>query len=230
MLYIWFRPHGSNRDGIRNRSDASFDQMRQRFVEADPRADPIGVPRGDRAPHVLVARLAGAEHDERGIELDQILEGRGDQVEAFLIDHPRHHPDERPRHRRLVGRQAVAPEHRRLGVALAGQIAGVERRGQERIARRIPFVGVDAVQNADQVRGAGAQDAVEPEAERRRLNLLGVAPADGRDRPRVVDAALQEADAAVELEAIDRRTDPSRDRDAAASPARRCPDRRGCGW
>ena len=42
MLYIWFRPHGSNRDGIRKMSAPAFDQVRQRLVEADPRADAIG--------------------------------------------------------------------------------------------------------------------------------------------------------------------------------------------
>ena len=52
---------------------ARLDQVRQRLVEADARGDRDPGARRQRPPHVLVARLAGAEHDERGVELRQLV-------------------------------------------------------------------------------------------------------------------------------------------------------------
>ena len=52
--------------------------------------------------------------------------------------------------------------------------------------------------------GATTQDAVESEAELRRLNLARVLPADRGDQGRVVDPALQQADASPVFEPVDR--------------------------
>ena len=72
-----------------------------------------------------------------------------------------------------------------------------------RIARRVPFFRVDAVQDADEIVAPRAQDSVEAEPELRRLDLFGVPPADRRDDPRVGDAALHEADTSPVFQTID---------------------------
>ena len=81
---------------------------------------------------------------------DEIAGHRGDQVEALLIDHPRHHADHRPRQQFIGDREAERLEQRALGRGLSVEAVGVERRRQERIRRGIPLVVIDAVQDADQ--------------------------------------------------------------------------------
>ena len=81
---------------------SGFNEVRERLVEPDPHRDAIGNARGERLPHVLKTRLAGAEHDEGRVELRQLLECRPDQVEPLLGNHARHHADERPAPRSLV--------------------------------------------------------------------------------------------------------------------------------
>jgi hypothetical protein len=53
MLYIWFRPQGSKRDGIRKTSCA-FDEMRERFVEANLDGETLGIGSSEVAPHLFV--------------------------------------------------------------------------------------------------------------------------------------------------------------------------------
>src|SRR5262245_13123088 len=64
----------------------------------------------------------------------------------------------------------------------------------------IPRLDVDAVQDADKILRAIAQDAVEAEAVFRRENLARVRRADGRERVGEKDSALERACAAPELE------------------------------
>ena len=68
-----------------------------------------------------------------------------------------------------------------------------------RIDFRIPHAVVDAVDDAEQVVVAVGEDAFEAVAQRRRLDLLGVARADGGDHVGERDAALEEVEVAVEL-------------------------------
>ena len=153
---------------------APLDQMRDRLVEPDPDANPIRMQGSEAPPHVLIARLAGAEHDEGGVEPRQLICDSRDEVEALLIDHARNHADERPRHRLLADGQAVRGEHGLLGRDLPRQIVWAVRRRQERIVGGIPLRRVDPVQDADQIAGAAPQDAVEAEPELGRLDLAGV--------------------------------------------------------
>ena len=73
----------------------------------------------------------------------------------------------------VVRREAERLEHRAASrPPCPSRCCRVERLGQVRVARRIPLIVVDPVQDADQVAGAVAQDAVEAEPELRRLDLL----------------------------------------------------------
>src|SRR5262245_64655767 len=75
------------------------------------------------------------------------------------------------------------------------------------IRRRIPFVDVDPVHDADDL--GVAKNAVEAEAELGRLDFLRVPRTDGGDDLRVRDGALQKTDASPVLEAIDGEQFPS---------------------
>ena len=73
-------------------------------------------------------------------------------------------------------------QQRPLAVPLAGEVGRrivIEEVG---IGRRVPVVVVDAVDDPDQPVGAGAQQAVEPEAVLRGLDLAGEGAADRRQR------------------------------------------------
>ena len=151
MLYIWFRPQGSNRDGIRNKSEPA--SMRCASDSSNPMRAPIrsGYAFASVVHMRLITGLASTEHDERGVQLRKVCGERSDQVEALLIDHPRHHADERTRQRGGVAGQTVARQDRRLRRALPRHIGRIEGSRQKRIVRRIPVVGIDPVQDADQV-------------------------------------------------------------------------------
>ena len=62
-----------------------------------------------------------------------------------------------------------------------------------RIDLRIPLAVVDAVDDAEQVVAAVLQDAFQPAAQRRLLNLLRVARADRGERVGKRQPALQES-------------------------------------
>src|SRR6476620_2219232 len=98
---------------------------------------------------------------------------------------------------------------------LALPVTRGKRLRQLRADPRIPAF-VDAVQDARQLRGIGAaaKQALQPAAEFRRGDLPGLGLADGGEVGRVDQAALEEGQFVVELEAIDmegvlRRADPA---------------------
>src|SRR3989441_9625235 len=183
---------------------APLNQMREPFVEPDARTNAIRESRRERRPEILIPRFAGTEDDERRVELRQIVLERGDEVEAFLVDHARDHADQWPLHGGLVRDESVSREDGGLRRLLARKIVGAVRLRQIGIVRGIPFLRVDPVQDADEIRATLTQDAVEPEPELRRLNLLRVPRADGGDDVRVIDAALQKTDPPPVLEALER--------------------------
>ena len=97
-----------------------------------------------------------------------------------------------------------------LGSRFPRQILFAERRGQERVVRRIPLVRVYAVQDAHESISSSADDAVKAEASVGPLNLVRVARAHRRDEICVVDAAFEEADPAPELEPAHRELVPTK--------------------
>jgi hypothetical protein len=48
---------------------ARFDEVREPFIEADTRSDPVGMGRGQRGPELLIPRVTRPEGDERRIEV-----------------------------------------------------------------------------------------------------------------------------------------------------------------
>src|ERR1039457_5206608 len=74
-------------------------------------------------------------------------------------------------------------------------------RWNQRVRFRAPLAVVDAVENAGEHRGAGAQRSIQTENILRRLNLAGIGGADGTERVGKLDAALDVADIAEELHA-----------------------------
>ena len=173
--------------------------MRESFVEPDGHRNPVRM--GDRQtpPQILVLRLARPQYDKRRLEPREDQGERGNQIEPLLGHHPRDHADERTSERQVVRRQTESCEHGRLGRALPRQVRGAVCTGQERVAFRVPAVGVDPVQNAHEVGGPAAEDPIEAEARFWRLNLSRVGRTDRRHQFGVVDAALQETDPAPVL-------------------------------
>src|SRR5207249_8145523 len=142
-------------------------------------------------------------HETR-LEARELVRQRGDQVEPFLIDHSRHHADQRPPQALVSRGHPALAEHGALRRSFSRQIVHAEWLWKKTVPFRIPLPCVDAVQDADDVRGPAAENAIETEAELRRLDLLRVAAADGGDRIGMDDGALHETDAAPVLETIDR--------------------------
>jgi len=78
----------------------------------------------------------------------------------------------------------------RFASTFPARSSALNRLGRKGVARRIPPLDVDPVQNPREIRRAIPQDAVEPETEVGRLDLLGVRAAHGRYDLGVSDAAL----------------------------------------
>ena len=74
--------------------------------------------------------------------------------------------------------------------------------GEVRIARRIPFVAVDTVEDAVQRVGAPPHDVLEAMTEGGREDLPRIGRAHGEDRAGVQDAALEVVHAAEALQLI----------------------------
>ena len=89
----------------------------------------------------------------------------------------------------------LRPRRRAVWAAVAG--------GQQRVGGGVPHRGVDAVDDAVQVGGARAEQAVQALAVLLAGDLLGVGGGDGGDGAGEAEARLQGADAAVELDAVD---------------------------
>jgi hypothetical protein len=101
---------GRHQEDIRS----SLNQMGQTFVKPDSGRNTIRKLRSQVSPEVLIASVAGAKDHERGAEGGQVAGERGNQIEPFLIDHSRNHPDEGPLHCSLVAGQAEFLQYRGL--------------------------------------------------------------------------------------------------------------------
>ena len=118
---------------------ARLDEVRQPLVEADARADAVAVQGREPSPEVLVARLAGAEHDERRVEPRDLVRKRRDRDRS---------PSDRPSARSSRPADGSARAHRTARPyslqdrdfrrPLARQVLGAVRRGKMRIASRDP--------------------------------------------------------------------------------------------
>ena len=135
---------------------AGVDPARELGVESDAHRDVLAKHVGEPGEPALELGLAGAEHDQPRAHPRELGNDVGDQVEALLVGHARDDADQG-----LVGGERQAELGGEPGAAhrLAGEIAARERRGERRIGRRIPRLGVDAVDDADQPLDLPAQEA-----------------------------------------------------------------------
>lgn len=151
------------------------------------------------ARHLRV--VAFADHDEGRVGGDEQARNRRQQrVDALLVDETTNESDDR--HGLANGEAQRLPEG--AAATLAGRdVERVVTRRDGRVGGGVPRRVVDAIDDADELRAAGAQDAVESVATFRRLDLARVRHADGRHRVGRHDALLQDVDLAVELGALD---------------------------
>ena len=128
-------------------------------VELQPGPEPVaavGVGPGEESFGV---RIAGAQQHQLHVPAEDAIEGVGQDVEAFLRRQPPDHAEERD-----VGtnREAGLLLQRRLAGRLAGIFSASNRVGRCLIGGRVPFVDVDAVQDADQIATARASTPSRP--------------------------------------------------------------------
>ncbi len=144
----------------------------------------------------LEGRLTSAEHDQLDAEPVQVGHHIGDEVEALLLAHARHH---RRQHGVIVDREAELGGQGVPAARLALGPLDRERGGQGRVGRRIPAAVVDAVDDADHSRHVPAQKAVEAMAGDGLLDLTRVARADRGHHVGVGQARLEERQLVPEL-------------------------------
>src|SRR2546422_3350498 len=119
----------------------------------------------------MIAVLPGSEEDELRLR-DREQIGAEDQIESLLRHHPRAHSEERHLPSRSLG-QAVRLLQRCLTAPLPGQIVSRVRVGELQIGRRVPKIGIDAVQDPRQAvaeadegdRLAGILNGIDPRSE-----------------------------------------------------------------
>ena len=171
---------------------AGIHAMREGVVECDARSAGARILIGEVAHRLLV--IAGAEHGHLHAAGKDAVERVRDEVHALLAGEARDHDHERP---------VVAHLEAELFLesGLAGLLARHICRGvvgmNHRVGRRVPGVGIDAVQNAGKHVRATAQDPVETLAVLRRLDLPGVARAHRGDGIGVIERALHVVDRAL---------------------------------
>ena len=116
--------------------------------------------------------VAVAEHREaRGRALQQRRQDRRQEVDAFLLDETADHADQR---RVEVGSELQALEEQLLQAAFRSQVRRIVALRQEWVVIRRPDAVVHAVQDPDEIGPARAQHVLEPHAELRPPNLLGI--------------------------------------------------------
>ena len=132
--------------------------MRAAVVELEPRAEPIAAVGVGPGEEPLGVGIAGPEQHQLHVPAEDALQRVRQHVEALLRRQPADHAEER--HVGAHGEAGLLLQ-RRLACGLAGHLRRRERLRQVLVGGRVPLVGVDAVQDADQIAAAGAQDAVE---------------------------------------------------------------------
>ena len=69
--------------------------MGEALVVAGPVVEPLGGAVGAPPQPILKAGLPLAQHHVPGLEPRELALGLRDEVDALLLDEPRHHPDQR---------------------------------------------------------------------------------------------------------------------------------------
>ena len=127
--------------------------------------------------HAFQHGVPGAKHGETGAGGDNAVDALAEDVHALLrcqpADNREEHAGTRLQPERLLDRPPV--------FGAAAERRSVVGGGERAVGGRIPDVGIDAVEDAGQHVAAGAQQAVEAHAARRRADFGGIGGADGGD-------------------------------------------------
>ncbi len=152
--------------------------MRQALVEADDGGDLGRMPAREVQVRFFKHRRAAAEQDKLQVRAEHFFERAEFNVHALLVRQARDAAEKRDF---FAQRQPKLPLQFELVLRFSRQIAQGIRVREKRIARRVPFVVIHAVQNSKQRRLAAAQNIIQPTAKFRRRDLAGVARTDRRD-------------------------------------------------
>ena len=214
---------------MRNRSLPAWMRCASGLSKPQTKETFSGKARFETGEEGLQARLPGPDDDEAQVAAGQDLRQDVDeQLEALLGGESRDDPE--GGHVRLPGQPGLG-EQRLLADLLAGRVGGRVGVGDVRVALRAPLAVVDAVRDAEEVVGAGAQQGIEAEAELGRADLARVGLAHRGDRRGVEDSEVRKLKRPRASSLLVR--EPAMVSEAelleAPWPGRR-PDRRGCGW
>jgi len=181
---------------------AGIDQVRQTFIIADRNPDPSSIPFRRSCESLLEITVSRAEQRELPAARDEVRQPREGEVEAFLRGQAADDPEQRRAVDRLEPETALQASLRRL---LAGdRVLCLVRPRQDRVAPRVPYSHIDAVQDPGQNIGTGTQQPVEAPAISRGLDLARVSRTDGGQAIRVEQSGLDEGHHAVKLDPVDR--------------------------
>ena len=169
--------------------------LRQHRFEADRGGDLLRIVAGIGAEHLLVARVAGAEHDELQVQPHQSPHDVGDQVEALLVVEPRDHADHGDGG---VLRQADLLLQRQFVFDLLLDAPGVVTGRQGGVAGRVEDVVIDAVDDPAQFAAKDPQQGVHLLAVLGGQDLFRVAIAHGIDNVREKQPAPEQVDDVVQ--------------------------------
>ncbi len=177
-----------------------FDTVGKRVVVADAHADAARKVIGEPAVLLFEPTVAATQQHElqssRPEELRERLDG---EVQALLVPEARNHADQRG-----VGSIGQLELFLQVNLAgtFAGEVLGAEVFRQMLVLLRVPFVEVDAVQDAVETGLAALHDVLQAETKGGREDFLRVGRADGDDAGRVEDAALEEVHATEAFELL----------------------------
>jgi len=142
-LYIWFKPHGSKRDGMRKKSAPA--SMRCASALSNPMTARKAIAPGVR--HVrkedLCLGIAAAEQHELQVEIEDLAQHLSEDIEPLLGRETTDHPEDG--HVAANGQSGLRLQSA-LAFGLARQRARAEPRGDVAVGLGIPLLDVDAVQ------------------------------------------------------------------------------------
>ncbi|KAG5721678.1 hypothetical protein E4T56_gene6046, partial [Termitomyces sp. T112] len=174
--------------------------VRERLVIADAHRNAPRMARGGGGKFPHQRRIARPQQRQTPPHPGQMVEALRQHIHALLPGQTADHDEQRA----IVTLKAEF----RLQRALVGQALAKRARGEMaldcRVAGRVPFGRVDAVDNAMDLCAPTADQAFEPHAEMRLADFHRIGGRDGGDRMGRFQPGLQQAHAAMIFHAIDR--------------------------
>ena len=150
---------------------------------------------GQSAEEILVLRIAAADYRQAHVVvLQQLRQGVEQQIESLLRGEAA--DDAEQRHASRRGLQVLAQQEIALELGLVREFLRPEVDRQVRVVPRIPFLVIDAIEDAVHRMAARRQRLLHAHAVARRGDLARVGGADRGHAIGVQDAVLERVDAA----------------------------------